>query len=388
MHSVDDNQARKIIAIQYALYFGSLGIFLPYFNLYCYHLGFNGVQIGILSSLRSVVLVLFALIWGAIADRFQIRRTLYILCNLASTLIWGLYFFSDVFWELLLITACYGVFYAPIIAFLEAFSMDLLGKEKRGYGRIRAWGSTSFIATVTVVGWVLGWLPIQVILVFIFIGGVLQTLVGMKIPPISTKSKALFSSGMKAFINQRTLVFLFCAFLMLASHGAYYGFFSIYLESLGFGSGFIGFAWALASIAEILVMINSKKIFQYLSFERALTISFIVASLRWVLLGSFYSWYAILMFQILHAGTYGMFHVASILYMDRLSPAGAKTLGQSMNNAMTYGLGLMTGFFFSGIIYENSGAVLSFQVSALTALCAGIVFAIFQYLDRRNALEK
>ncbi|MBW2676455.1 MAG: MFS transporter, partial [Deltaproteobacteria bacterium] len=185
MHSVDDNQARKIIAIQYALYFGSLGIFLPYFNLYCYHLGFNGVQIGILSSLRSVVLVLFALIWGAIADRFQIRRTLYILCNLASTLIWGLYFFSDVFWELLLITACYGVFYAPIIAFLEAFSMDLLGKEKRGYGRIRAWGSTSFIATVTVVGWVLGWLPIQVILVFIFIGGVLQTLVGMKIPPIS-----------------------------------------------------------------------------------------------------------------------------------------------------------------------------------------------------------
>ena len=57
---------------------------------------------------------------------------------------------------------------------------------------------------------------------------------------------------------------------MLVSHGAYYGFFSIHLENLGYGSTFIGIAWALASTAEILVMIKSDKIFDRFSLENVL----------------------------------------------------------------------------------------------------------------------
>lgn len=65
---------KYLIASQYFLYFGVLGIFLPYFNLYCYHIGFTGFQIGALSALRSVTLVLFSLAWGVLADRFQITK--------------------------------------------------------------------------------------------------------------------------------------------------------------------------------------------------------------------------------------------------------------------------------------------------------------------------
>ena len=54
-----DQQPRLkfIISSQYFIYFGVLGIFLPYFNLYCYHLGFTGLQIGIVSALRSLAMV-------------------------------------------------------------------------------------------------------------------------------------------------------------------------------------------------------------------------------------------------------------------------------------------------------------------------------------------
>jgi len=383
MHGNHDIGARKIISMQYALYFGTLGVFLPYFNLYCHHLGFSGVQIGALSSLRSVVLVVFALAWGAVADRFHIRKPLYVLCNIISTLIWGFYFIADTFWAMFLITAFYGVFYAPIIAFLEAFSMELLGKGKSGYGGLRVWGSIAFIVVVTLVGWALGRLPTKSILWFIFAGGVLLSLVGLKMPAASGASKTPFRKSIKAFLNQRALVFLFCAFLMLVGHGAYYGFFSIYLESLGFGSGFIGLAWALAIMAEIVVMGNSKRIFGHLSLETALAATFIIAVIRWVLLGTLHTWYAILMLQVLHAGTYAMFHMASILYMDQLSPEGAKTLGQSINNAMTYGLGLMAGFFMSGFLYERTGASAIFMTSAIVALLGGVIFIGFRFLDRR-----
>ena len=84
---------RPLLAIrfQYLLYFGVLGIYLPYFNLYCYHLGFNGAQIGTLSAVRSVVMVIFSLAWGLLADRFQRRWTIYILCSAGSTLIWTIF---------------------------------------------------------------------------------------------------------------------------------------------------------------------------------------------------------------------------------------------------------------------------------------------------------
>ena len=50
---------------QYVLYFGIMGMHLPYFNLYCYHLGFSGMEIGVLSALRSLAMVVFPIAWSA-----------------------------------------------------------------------------------------------------------------------------------------------------------------------------------------------------------------------------------------------------------------------------------------------------------------------------------
>ncbi|MBW1752302.1 MAG: MFS transporter, partial [Deltaproteobacteria bacterium] len=104
MDKASSHSFKFVIGSQYFLYFGVMGIFLPYFNLYCYHLDFSGFQIGSLSALRSVVMILFALIWSVLADRFQIRKPIYILCSFASTAIWALFFFSTDFWTMLAIT--------------------------------------------------------------------------------------------------------------------------------------------------------------------------------------------------------------------------------------------------------------------------------------------
>jgi PPP family 3-phenylpropionic acid transporter len=174
---------------------------------------------------------------------------------------------------------------------------------------------------------------------------------------------------------------------MLASHSAYYGFFSIHLENLGYHSTFIGIAWALASTAEILVMVKSNKIFSRFSLENALFFSFLVAVVRWVILFFAESAALILLSQLLHAVTYGTFHMASILYIDRLAPENAKTLGQAVNNGITYGLGLMVGFFINGYVYEITGSFTLFLMSALIALAGGLLFQSYQLASRRRGKE-
>ena len=69
--------------------------------------------------------------------------------------------------------------------------------------------------------------------------------------------------------------------------------------------------------------------------------------------------------------------MASILYIDRLSPDTAKTLGQSLNNALTYGLGLMVGFFLNGTLYAHIGSFGLFQASSLIAAAGGCCFTAF-----------
>ena len=131
-------------------------------------------------------------------------------------------------------------------------------------------------------------------------------------------------------------------------------------------------------------MIKSDKIFDRFSLENVLFFSFLVAAARWMILFFAGSTVIILLSQILHAVTYGTFHMASILYIDRLAPGQAKTLGQAVNNALTYGLGLMVGFFINGYVYEITGSHTLFLMSALIALAGGMLFQSFQLADRRR----
>ena len=130
--------------------------------------------------------------------------------------------------------------------------------------------------------------------------------------------------------------------------------------------------------AEIAVMFFSGRLFDYASLEKVLLFSFLAAALRWGVLYLSSSPAVILISQVLHACTYGTFHMASILYMDRLTPPDAKTFGQAANNAITYGMGLMVGFLLNGALFEILATRLLFLVSALTALAAGGLFIFGQ----------
>jgi PPP family 3-phenylpropionic acid transporter len=259
--------------------------------------------------------------------------------------------------------------------------MDLLAQEKTSYGQLRAWGSLSFILVVVITGRLIDALSTDVIIILILAGSLIHAVLSVNIPTVKHNRQSTFSASVRTMLNRRVIIFLTAAFLMLFSHGTYYGFFSIHLENLGFNGSFIGIAWALASVAEIFVMVNSERILKRFSYDNILIFSFIIAVIRWGILYFATSAYLILLSQSLHAMTYGAFHVASILYMDKLTPKDAKTMGQTMNNAVTYGFGIMAGFLFNGYYFEILGAPILFTISSGLAFCGGMLL----FLNRVKA---
>jgi PPP family 3-phenylpropionic acid transporter len=360
---------------QYFIYFSVLGVMLPYFNLYCYHLGLDGVEIGYISALRSAIMVAFTMVFAGLADRLSARKRIFVMCNCLSALIWVFMIPAATYPQILLVTAVHSIFLGPLIAFLEAFTMDAVGKEEGRYGRVRVWGSFGFILMVISMGKALEIFSLSIVVHVILIAFLLQGVNAFMIKGITSAESPPPGGVLRILLKRQTLVFLSAGFLMLVSHGAYYGFFSIHLEGTGFGPTFIGLSWAVAVVCEITVMFLSRAMLKRFSIERILLFSILAATLRWALLGFFQSAPVILISQCLHAFSYASFHITSIIYMDRLSPDGAKTVGQSVNNSVQYGVGLMAGFFTSGHLVELIGTQRTFLVSAATSLAAFFIMA-------------
>ncbi|SDU45357.1 MFS transporter [Desulfobacula phenolica] len=363
-----------ILKIQYFIYFGVMGIFLPYFNLYCHHLGFSSFEIGSLSALRTAITIVFSIGWSIVADRYAWRKPIYVLFNFLSAAIWVFFLYIKDFSGMVIVTIFHTIFFAPLIAFIEAFAMDELGSgggDKNRYGRIRAWGSVSFILVVAILGKISDFFSVNIIVALILAGYTIQAIFSIPMPQAKARGER-FHARVREILNARTLIFLTCSFLMIFSHGTYYGFYSIHLDKLGYGTFFIGATWAVASIAEIVIMINSGRILKYVSLENVLFFSFLAATVRWCLLWRATTVSEIMIAQVLHAFTYGTFHIASILYMDLLSTGETRTLGQAVNNAVSYGLGMMAGFLLNGYLYEAYGALL-FLMSACVSLVGAFV---------------
>ena len=368
---------KTALSTHYFLYFGIMGIFLPFFNLFCHHIGLTGLQIGAVNAARTIVMVLFAVAWGALADRLALRRPIFITASCLSAASWSLFLFADTFAAIFVVTLVYAAFFGPIIPFLEAFTMEALsgkGENPNRYGRIRAWGSFSFIAVVLAMGKTLDIFSSRIVIPFILVGSVVMALSSFAIPSSLSPRKRSTPADFKSLLTPRVLLFLLAGFLMLASHGTYYGFFSIHLEELGYPPSFTALTWGMATLAEVGVMLWAAPLFKKLSTEKSLVISFVVASLRWLILYFFTNRWVILGSQLLHAVTYALFHIACIVHMDRLSTPANRTLSQVINNAISYGLGLMAGFFISGLFYQKMGGSL-FLVSALISLMGAFVMA-------------
>ncbi len=364
-----------VLSGHYFIHFSIMGIFLPYFNLYCYHIDFTEIQIGIFSGFRILSMVFFSIFWGFISDYYLTRKITYTICTILSALTWLLFKTTTQFFPMLLIMCLYSAFYGPIIAFLETFTIETLsleGATKNRYGNIRVWGSFSFILISLFMGKIVDIFSLNVIILLIFIPSIIQALLSFLLPSppiLKMKNKKKYFNE---FLTIKALFFFTASFFMLVSHGTYYGYFSIYLENSGFDYSFIGLAWAVATASEIIIMLKSHIIFRYFSIKQMLIFSFTIAIIRWTLLFITVSPWVILLSQCLHAITYGIFHISCILYIDKLSSKESKTFGQIINNATSYGLGMMTGIVINGIFFKQYTSFL-FVFSALSAFIGCLI---------------
>ena len=362
---------QSLIAIRlfYAAYFAAMGLILPYFPVYLTDLGMTTVWIGVFVGALAAAKVIAPPLAGLLLEyRNTNTRTFLLLTSGLATCASALLIPHWDINVLLAIVIIFGFFWAAILPLTDGLSLVVSEISIMSYGRLRVWGSVGFVIasfaggmylvgdSISLFPWILTGLL------------VLTTLAAVGFPDLSTISKQN-SQQPSSQPNPKALMWLlFIGFCMQASHGAYYGFFSLYMIDAGYSGAEIGFFWILGVLAEILLMWYWSKSIQKASPVWVLGLCLFLASLRWFGLAITTNVIAILLLQLLHAASFAAFHLSAVAWVRKFAQPHRQTSAQGWYSSIGFGLGSTLGIMLCGMIVETQGYAAAFYVCTLIAL--------------------
>ena len=368
----------------YFFYFATLGALVPYWGLYLQSIGFTPVDIGVLMALLMLSRIVAPVIWAWIADHHAQRMRVVRIAALITVIAFSGVFFGTGFWWLAAVMMVFSFFWNASLPLLEVITMNHSGGHAGVYGRVRLWGSLGFIASVLALGPVIDvygpWWVLPSLMTLM--GGI--WLYSQLLPESDVQAPTLHAGRLRDVLRRPEVVaFLLACFLMQASHGPYYTFYSIYLEANGYSKSLIGVLWAFAVVCEIGVFLVMRRLLQYVALRVVLLMSFALATLRWLLIGHYpESLNVLIIAQVLHAATFGSFHASAIQMVYRFFTGRHQHRGQAIYGSASFGLGGAVGSFYSGHTWATLGPIISFDIAAVLAGLAFVV-ALFLLRERR-----
>ncbi|MHB8745427.1 MAG: MFS transporter [Gammaproteobacteria bacterium] len=363
----------------YFFYFATLGALVPYWGLYLKSIGFTPLDIGMLMALLMISRIVAPVLSAWIADHRAQRMRVVRLAALLTVVTFAGVFFGTGFWWLAGVMMAFSFFWNASLPLLEVITLNHMDGQPGAYGRVRLWGSLGFISSVVLLGIVIDaqgphWVLPALLLLMLGIWSCTQLL-----PETEARVLSEPAGRLRDVIRRpEVLAFLLACFLMQASHGPYYTFYSIYLEAHGYSKTLIGFLWAFAVLCEIGVFLLTRRLLQHIALRSLLLLSFALATLRWLLIGHFPDSLAVLIgAQMLHAATFGSFHASAIQMVYGFFTGRHQHRGQAIYGSASFGLGGAVGSFYSGYTWSSLGPAGSFDIAALLAGLAFVVAYLF-----------
>jgi PPP family 3-phenylpropionic acid transporter len=366
----------------YFFYFASLGALVPFWGLYLQDRGFTPLDIGQLMAILMATKIVAPNVWGWIADRSGVRMPIVRLASLLSVAVFLGVFADGGFWTLALVMSLFSFFWNASLPQVEAVTFNHLRERIRRYATIRLWGSIGFILTVAGLGQALEWQGTDLVprvVLGLYLG---IWLASLAVPEAAGAVPAEHQGSILVRLRSpEVLAFLFACFMMQASHGAYYAFYSIYLEGHGYSKTLIGGLWALGVLIEVLMFLVMHHLLQRFGARRVLIASLAVAVVRWLMIGGFpHELWILVLAQTLHAATFGTFHASAIHLVHHYFTGRLQGRGQALYSSLSYGGGGALGSLISGYLWSDAGPLTTFAVCSAGALLGTL--AAWLWVDR------
>ncbi|MBE9396203.1 MFS transporter [Pontibacterium sp. N1Y112] len=362
----------------YFFYFALLGALVPYWSLYLKSYGFGAETIGILMALLHATRIVAPNIWGWLADKTGQRLRIVQAGSFVTCLIFVAIFWQDDALGIAMVMLGFSFFWNAVLPQFEVITLSHLGEKRDRYSRIRLWGSIGFIVAVLAVGWVFDWISVRALPIIMLVIMVLIWINSLFVPapPVLAASKEVGDGFLKLLLRPQVIAFFVICFLVQFSHGAYYTFYSVLMESVGFSRGEIGVLWAIGVVAEVVIFIYMHSLIQRFGLRWIMIISLMLCVVRWLMIGLWPEELVLMVVaQTLHAATFGTLHAVGIALVHHYFTDKTHGQGQALFSSFGFGAGGALGAVVSGYLWDGLGGSWTFYVSAAVVAVA-IVLAL------------
>ena len=366
----------------FAAIFLVVGIMLPFWPVWLKSRGLTEIEIGLLLSAGMAVRAFTNPLLAQLADRRGRPDQLLIVLGWGALIGHLLYFPAHGFWPLLIVSIFAYMLFSPLMSLGDSVTMLKVREGLLDYGRVRLWGSLTFILAASLGGYLIEGRPVDLIL-WLVIGTLILTVIGCHLMPVAqTEGTKNFFAPLKELLrNRRLIAFMMAAGILQASHGVYYGFATLHWQAAGISSGVIGALWAEGVIAEIILFAYATRLVRLFKPIGLLWLAAIAGLIRWCTLGATESLPALIAVQGLHAFTFGAAHIAAVHYIAATVPASHGATAQSLYSSTAQGCIMAASMVASGWLYGHMGGN-AFYAMALFSLVGGLLAVPLWVKDR------
>jgi MFS transporter, PPP family, 3-phenylpropionic acid transporter len=364
------------LGLLYGALFLVVGCYLPYLPVWLKWRSLDADQIAIVLATPLYVRIVFTPAISFAADRLGSRRLILI------ALAWGtlgsfvLLWLSDGFWQMLLVAVLLAVNWTTIMPLIETVAVSGIRTHGLDYGRVRLWGSLTFIAASLGAGFVIQAFGAGAVLPMLLGATALMVLGSYLVPRdiarggLSAVAAVRRLSVRDAFALTHAplfLLFLLAASMIQASHTLLYSFGSLHWRAQGFSGGTIGALWSVGVVTEIALFAVSGRVMAFVGAGRLMVLAGLAAVVRWSVLALDPPLWATALAQSLHGLSFGATHLAAIHFLTHAVPEDRSATAQGLFSAVVAGLVMGSVTIACGPLYRTLGGE-AFGAMVLLAL--------------------
>ena len=342
------------LALFYGAVFAVLGILAPFWPVWLAARGLEAEEIGIVLAVVLAVRVFANPAIAHVADRIGERRRPIVFLAGASTLAFALYVAADGFWAILAVTALFSASRAGVLPLGESLAMMTTTERRIDYGRVRLWGSLTFIAGAALTGELLVGRSAEIVYWLTLAALAVAFVACLALPDVRPPPAERRHLPLRALATQPLfLLFMVSAALVQGSHAVYYAFSTLHWQAAGHSSFVIGLLWAEGVIAEIILFAFSGRVVAALGPAGLIALGGLAGALRWVVTAETTDLAALAVVQALHAFTFGAAHLGAMHFITRSVPPALTGTAQSLYAAVVAGIGMGLATLAAGSLYET-----------------------------------
>jgi MFS transporter, PPP family, 3-phenylpropionic acid transporter len=370
----------------YAALFLVVGCYLPYLPVWLHWRTLDADEIAILLATPLFTRIVFTPAISFAADRAGGRRAILIALAWGSLASFLLLWAADGFWQMLLASILLAINWTTIMPLIETVAVTGIRTGALDYGKVRLWGSLSFIVASLGSGLVIGRFGSQTVLPLLLAGTALMVVGAHLVPrelarasPIPSPLRRL--SLADAFDLLRAplfLLFVLAASLIQSSHALYYSFGSLNWRAQGVSDGVIGALWSVGVVAEVALFAISGRVIAFCGTARLLMLAGLAATVRWGFMAFDPPLWATAVLQTLHAMSFGAAHLAAIHFLTHAVPDDRAATAQGLYAAVVAGLVLGSVTIASGPLYRNFAGEAYAGMAVLALIGAVAAFLLMQ----------